>query len=392
MSGQEKNDALELHSKNPGKIDTENSVDIKTQEDLEKVYTPGVAEPCKEIADDPDKSFKYTSRRSMVGVVSDGSAVLGLGDIGGEAAMPVMEGKCNLLNKFAGVNAFPLVTNKDKAESIINFVESAAPTFGAINLEDISAPKCFEIEDRLKDSLDIPVFHDDQHGTAITVRAALNNSADAVGKNVENMKITVLGVGAAGKAVCEFLHRSGCKNILPVDKNGVVSTSSSQKHHREIASLVEPEGCSTLEEAMEDSDAFIGLSAGNILDQEHIELMSDNPIVFALANPEPEIRPKEAKEAGAAVTATGRSDFTNQVNNSLAFPGIFRAVTSEGINKIGFKIKDAASEAIQQQVQDPEPGNIVPESLDSELAQAVSDRIIQRIGRTAQQEKEGRKQ
>lgn len=317
-------DALELHSRKPGKISVEASVKVETAEDLDLVYTPGVAEPCRRIAENDERSYRYTTRGNLVGVVSDGSAVLGLGDIGPEASMPVMEGKANLMKKFAGVDGVPLCIDAGSPQDSIEFVERVAPTFGAFNLEDISAPQCFEIERSLEQKLDIPVFHDDQHGTAIVVLAALQNALEVIDKDLEGSRITIVGAGASGTAVAEFLHEAGAGEILPVDRNGVISTKTEQKHKQRLAELTGPHDEETMEEAFEDSDVFIGLSTGGIVSKEMVESMSDDPVVFALANPDPEIHPKKAREAGAEVVATGRSDFDNQVNNSLAFPGVFR--------------------------------------------------------------------
>ena len=375
MSNEE--EALELHAENPGKISVEPSVEVETAEDLELVYTPGVAEPCRRIAEKPEKSYDYTTRGNLVGIVSDGSAVLGLGDIGPEASMPVMEGKANLMKKFAGVDGVPLCIDASSPQDSIEFVERVAPTFGAFNLEDISAPQCFEIERNLKQKLDIPVFHDDQHGTAIVVLAALQNALEVVGKDLEDSGITIVGAGASGTAVAEFLHEAGAGEILAVDRNGVINTDIEEDHKQRLAELTGPHDEETMEEAFEDSDVFIGLSTGGIVSKKMVESMSDDPVVFALANPDPEIHPEKAKEAGAEVVATGRSDFDNQVNNSLAFPGVFRGALDAQASEINEEMKLAASHAIKHTIDTPRKDRIVPETLDRSLAAKVAEAVEQ---------------
>jgi malate dehydrogenase (oxaloacetate-decarboxylating) len=368
-------EALELHSKNPGKISVEPSVEINGKKDLGLVYTPGVAEPCKEISKDKEKAYDYTSKGNLVAVVSDGSAVLGLGDIGSEASMPVMEGKANLMKEFGEVDGFPLVADTDEPEEIIETVENVSPTFGAVNLEDISAPECFRIEDALKDRLDVPVFHDDQHGTAIVVKAALENALDLADKSLEDSRIVVVGAGAAGIAVSNFLVEAGAENILPVDSSGILRTDDENIYKAELAkNSLSSEESGGLSDALENADAVIGLSVGGLISQEMVKSMADDPIVFALANPDPEILPDEAREAGALITATGRSDFKNQVNNSLAFPGVFRGALDVQASEINEDMKLAASEAIREFV-DPEVEKIVPETLDKELAMEIADRV-----------------
>lgn len=371
----DKEEALELHSKNPGKISVEPSVEINGVEDLNLVYTPGVAEPCRKIAEDRGNAYNYTSKGNLVAVVSDGSAVLGLGDIGAEASMPVMEGKANLMKKFGEVDGFPICIKADSAEEIIEHVEREAPTFGAINLEDIKAPRCFKVEEELKDRLDIPVFHDDQHGTAIVVGAALKNALEIAGKNIEDVKIVISGAGASGIAVANFLIDAGAENILPVDSSGILRTDDENIYKADLASRTSAsEASGSLADAMEDADVFIGLSAPGIVSEEMIESMTENPIVFALANPEPEIKPGKAREAGAFITATGRSDFENQVNNSLAFPGVFRGALDARASEINEDMKIAASEAIRNFIE-PENGKIVPATLDKELAMEVAEKV-----------------
>ncbi len=370
-----KEEALELHSKNPGKISVEPSVEINGKEDLGLVYTPGVAEPCKKISEDKSEAYNYTSKGNLVAVVSDGSAVLGLGDIGAEASMPVMEGKANLMKKFGEVDGFPLVVDTDKPQEVIDTVESVAPTFGAVNLEDISAPECFRIEEALKNRLNVPVFHDDQHGTAIVVKAALENAFELADKTLEDSRIVIIGAGAAGIAVGNFLVEAGAENIVPVDSSGILKTDDENVYKSQLAEkTLASEESGGLTDALENADAVIGLSAAGLISKEMVKSMAEDPIVFALANPEPEILPDEAKEAGAFITATGRSDFENQVNNSLAFPGVFRGALDVQASEINEDMKVAASEAIKEFV-DPEVGKIVPETLDKELAMEIGERV-----------------
>jgi len=371
----DKDKALELHSKNPGKISVEPSVDIHGVEDLNLVYTPGVAEPCREIAENEEEVYSYTSKGNFVAVVSDGSAVLGLGDIGPEASMPVMEGKANLMKKFGEVDGLPICINADSAKDIIEHVEREAPTFGAINLEDIKAPRCFKVEEELENRLDIPVFHDDQHGTAIVVLAALKNALEIAGKSIKDVKITISGAGASGIAVANFLIDAGAENIVPVDSSGILRTDDENIYKADLASrTLASEQSGGLEDAMEDADVFIGLSAPGIVSKQIVETMADDPIVFALANPEPEIKPDKAREAGAFITATGRSDFDNQVNNSLAFPGVFRGALDVRASHINEEMKQAASEAIAGFIE-PEKDKIVPDTLDKELAMEIAERV-----------------
>ncbi len=379
----ERKKALELHSRNPGKISVEASVEIDSMDDLDLVYTPGVAEPCKEIAAEREKVYEYTSRGNMVAVVSDGSAVLGLGDIGPEASMPVMEGKCNLMKKFGEVDGFPIVLDSDHHEKIVETVERMAPGFGAINLEDIKAPRCFRVEEELKKRLDIPVFHDDQHGTAIVVSAALKNALELAGKELSDARIVVVGVGAAGYATIEFLQAAGAENIVPVDRNGILEPGNEDNQYKEkIARTTlarHEEG--DLEDAMVDADAVIGLSAPDVISREMVESMEDRAIVFALANPTPEIMPEEAKEAGAFIVGTGRSDFDNQVNNSLAFPGVFRGALDVNATEINEEMKIAASDAIAEFIE-PETDNVVPSTVDKELAMLIAEEVAEAARQT----------
>lgn len=375
-------EALNYHRENPGKISVEASVKLEDADDLGLAYTPGVAEPCKEINNDKDKVYEYTSKGNLVAVVSDGSAVLGLGDIGPEASMPVMEGKANLMKKFGEVDGFPLVVDTDSPEEIIETVERVAPTLGAVNLEDIKAPECFEIEDKLKQSLDIPVFHDDQHGTAIVVGAAVKNALKLVGKDLENVRIAISGAGASGIAVAEFLLDAGAKNIVPVDSSGILRTDNGNGYKKELAKkTLATEESGSLEDAINDADVFIGLSAPGIVSTEMVESMADDPIVFALANPEPEILPEDAKKGGAFITATGRSDFDNQVNNSLVFPGLFRGVLDVQASEINEEMKIAASEAIAE-FKKPEKDSVVPETLDKKLAMEIAEKVKEAARKT----------
>ncbi|PSH00770.1 MAG: NAD-dependent malic enzyme [Nanohaloarchaea archaeon SW_7_46_7] len=373
----ERDEALDLHSKNPGKISVKPSVEIGTRQDLNLVYTPGVAEPCREIDKDKDKAYEYTSKGNLVAVVSDGSAVLGLGDIGAEASMPVMEGKANLMKKFGEVNGFPVCINADSAEDIIEHVEREAPTYGAVNLEDIKAPRCFKAEEALKKKLNIPVFHDDQHGTAIVVLAALKNALEITEKDLSEVRIAISGAGASGIAVANFLQEAGAEEIVPVDSSGILRTDDENSYKAGLAERTQAsEEQGDLSDAMEDADVFIGLSAPGIVSKDMVESMAEDSIVFALANPDPEILPEDAREAGAFITATGRSDFNNQVNNSLAFPGVFRGALDVKASTINEEMKKAASEAIRSFV-DPEKEKIVPETLDKELAMEIADEVAE---------------
>jgi len=371
----QEDEALELHSKNPGKISVEACVEINGKEDLGLVYTPGVAAPCKKIAEDKEKAYEYTSKRNLVAVVSDGSAVLGLGDIGAEASMPVMEGKANLMKKFGGVDGFPICINADSPEDIIEHVEREVPTFGAVNLEDIKAPRCFKAEEKLKEKLDIPVFHDDQHGTAIVVGAAVKNALKLAEKDLEDVRIAISGAGASGIAVANFLLDAGAENIVPVDSSGILRTDDQNSYKADLAKrTLASEEQGDLSDAMKDADVFIGLSAPGIVSKEMVNSMDEKSIVFALANPEPEIYPDEASEAGAFITSTGRSDFDNQVNNSLAFPGVFRGALDAKASEINEEMKIAASEAIMEFIE-PEIDRIVPDTLDKELAMEIADKV-----------------
>jgi len=367
--------ALKYHRKNPGKLSIEPSVKLEDVNDLNLAYTPGVAEPCKEISKVKEKTYEYTSKGNLVAVVSDGSAVLGLGDIGPEASQPVMEGKCNLFKKFGGVDAFPLCLDTETVEDLVNTVENISPTVGGINLEDIKSPECFEIEKQLKDRLDIPVFHDDQHGTAIVMLAALKNALKLVEKSLSDSKIVILGAGASGIAVSNILIDAGAQNILPVDSSGILRTDDENKYKKDLAQkTLASKKSGSLKDALEGADVLIGLSTGGIVTQEMIETMSENPIVFACANPKPEIMPDEARAGGAEIVATGRSDFDNQVNNSLAFPGVFRGALDARADQINEDMKLAASKAIEDFIE-PRKDRIVPETLDRALADEIAENV-----------------
>lgn len=376
--------ALQLHAEWNGKIETTSVCQVKTREDLAIAYTPGVAEPCKVIAKDKEAAYKYTIKSNTVAVVSDGSAVLGLGNIGAHAAMPVMEGKAVLFKEFGGVNAFPICLDTQDTEEIIRTVVNIAPAFGGINLEDISAPRCFEIEARLKEILDIPVFHDDQHGTAIVVLAGIINALKVVGKKKENCQIVVNGAGSAGVAITKLLLTYGFPNVTMCDISGILSKQSEnlnwmQKEMMEVTNLSGKTG--TLADALKGADIFIGVSAPNIVTPEMVSSMNRDSILFAMANPVPEIMPDAAKAAGAKVVGTGRSDFPNQVNNVIAFPGIFKGALEGRATRITEEMKLAAANAIAGLVdeKDLNENNILPEAFDSRVAEVVSNAVKSHI-------------
>jgi len=384
-------ESLKLHEEKRGKIEVISKIPLKTRDDLSLTYTPGVAEPCKRIAENLDDVYKYTSKGNMVAVITDGSAVLGLGNIGAAAGLPVMEGKAILFKEFAGVDAFPICLDTQDTQEIIETIQRIAPGFGGINLEDISAPRCFEIEKRLIETLDIPVFHDDQHGTAIVVLAGMINALKITNRKIEELKVTVSGLGASGTAVIKLLIAYGVnpENVLLCDSKGIIykgreglnKVKDSFAEVTNTACLLgtdNPE-CKTggLEEAIEGADVFIGLSKPGLLTKNMVKKMSSDPIIFAMANPEPEIMPDDAKEAGARIIATGRSDFPNQVNNVLAFPGIFRGVLDSRKVKITEQIKICAAEAIAASVESPTPECFMPDPLDKTVAQKVAKAIAE---------------
>lgn len=376
--------ALLLHEEWKGKISTESKAELKTREDLALAYTPGVAEPCKVIAKDPEAAYTYTLKQNTVAVVSDGSAVLGLGNIGPHAAMPVMEGKAVLFKNFGGVNAFPICLDTQDTEEIIKAVTLIAPTFGGINLEDISAPRCFEIERRLKETLNIPVFHDDQHGTAIVVLAGIINALKIVNKKPEDCKIAVNGSGAAGIAITKLLLNYGFKNILLCDTKGIICKDRTNLNwiKEEMAEATNPDNVSgTLADAMVGADIFIGVSAPGSVTEDMVRSMNKDAILFAMANPVPEIMPEQAKAAGARIIGTGRSDFPNQVNNVIAFPGIFKGALEGRASQITEEMKLAAAYAIAGIVSDDELNEdyILPDAFNPNVAEAVSKAVKDHI-------------
>ena len=382
MTNSEK--ALQMHEQWNGKLETAAKAHVNSREDLAIAYTPGVAEPCKVIAKDPEAAYKYTIKSNTVAVVSDGSAVLGLGNIGALAAMPVMEGKAVLFKEFGGVNAVPICLDTQDTEEIIKTVVNIAPAFGGINLEDISAPRCFEIEERLKELLDIPVFHDDQHGTAIVVLAGIINALKVTGKKKEDCRVVVNGAGSAGVAITKLLLTYGFEHITMCDINGIISSASPnlnwmQKKMTEVTNLENKTG--SLADAMCGADIFVGVSAPGIVTKEMVASMNSDAILFAMANPGPESMPDLAKEAGARVVGTGRSDFPNQVNNVVAFPGIFKGALAGRATQITEEMKLATANAIASLVSDEElnENNILPEAFDSRVADVVSKAVKELI-------------
>ena len=369
--------ALMLHEQWKGKLTTEAKAPVKSREDLALAYTPGVAEPCKVIAEDKEAAYKYTIKSNTIAVVSDGSAVLGLGNIGPYAAMPVMEGKAVLFKEFGGVNAVPICLDTQDTEEIIKAVTYMAPGFGGINLEDISAPRCFEIEERLKATLDIPVFHDDQHGTAIVVLSAIINALKITKKDMATCKVVISGAGAAGIAICKLLLRYGFKNIILCNSKGIISKGAPrlnwmQEKMLEVTNLENKSG--SLADALVGADIFIGVSAPGIVTEDMVRSMNTDPIIFAMANPVPEIMPDIAKKAGARIVGTGRSDFPNQINNVVAFPGIFKGALEGRAPQITEDMKLAAALAIASLVPDDElnEDNIMPEAFNPEVAEKVA--------------------
>lgn len=368
--------SLELHAQWQGKIETAPKMELKTREDLALAYTPGVAEPCKEIAADPEKAYEYTIKRNTVAVVTDGSAVLGLGNIGPLAAMPVMEGKAVLFKEFGGVDAFPICLDTQDVDEIVETVIRLAPTFGGVNLEDISAPRCFEIEERLNAALDIPVFHDDQHGTAIVVLSGLINALKLVGKSEAEVRVVINGAGSAGIAIARLMLSYGFKNITLANSKGLVSSQCARNQvQRDMLAVTNLEDqVGTLADGLRGADVVIGVSAPGVISREMVASMADDPIVFALANPVPEIYPDEAKAAGARVVATGRSDFANQVNNVVAFPGIFRGALEARAERITLDMKLAAARALADLVSEEELSEnfIMPDPFDPRVAETVA--------------------
>ncbi len=379
--------ALSQHEKWQGKIEVIPRASIRNRDELSVAYTPGVAEPCVEISKDTDLSYKYTRRGNLVAVITDGTAVLGLGDIGPEAGMPVMEGKCALFKTFADVDAFPLCVRSKDVDEIVNCVKLIAGSFGGINLEDISAPRCIEIERRLKEECDIPVFHDDQHGTAVVVLASVLNALKVTGKDITKIKAVVNGAGSAGMAITRLLVSRGLKNVIMCDKYGSLYRGNDQMNDEQakLAELTNPENLNvSLSEALTDADLFIGVSAPNILTEEMVSKMAEDPIVFAMANPVPEIMPDIAKKAGVRVIGTGRSDFSNQINNVLAFPGIFRGALDVRASDINDEMKIAAAEAIAGIITDDELNEeyIIPDAFDKRVAENVAKAVAEAAKKT----------
>lgn len=375
--------ALKMHEENKGKISVVSKVQVKTRDDLSTAYTPGVAEPCRKIRDDKKEVYRYTAKGNLVAVVSDGTAVLGLGDIGPEAAMPVMEGKSILFKEFADIDAFPICLDTKETDEIVETVKRLAPTFGGINLEDISAPRCFEIEKRLKEELDIPVFHDDQHGTAIVVSAGLISALKLVGKKMEDAKIVINGAGSAGISICKLLLEIGAGDVILVDKAGALAPGEEWMNpvQKEMAEKTNKEQLhGSLADVMKGRDVFVGVSAPGVVTAEMVATMAEDAIVFAMANPTPEIMPDEAKKGGARVVATGRSDFPNQINNVLVFPGIFRGALDARATDITEEMKIAAVYAIADIIGEDELNEeyIIPGAFDKRVAKHVAEAVAKK--------------
>ena len=378
-----RSDALELHKVNQGKLSVNSKVELKDKEALSLAYSPGVAEPCKEIYEDERKIFDYTIKGNTVGVITDGSAVLGLGNIGASASLPVMEGKSVLLKNFAGVDSFPIALKTNDVDEIVNTVKLMTPVFGGINLEDISAPRCFEIEARLKQEVDIPVFHDDQHGTAIVTLAGLINAVKLTGKTLSSVKVVLNGAGAAGVAIVKLLHSFGVKDMIMCDSRGAIYEGRPEGMNKvkdEIALFTNKDNVSgNLVDVIKDADVFIGVSVTNAVTKEMVQSMNADPIIFAMANPTPEIMPDLAKEAGAKVIGTGRSDYPNQVNNVLAFPGIFRGALDVQSTHINEEMKKAAVLAIANTVADEDLSYdyVIPDAFNPEVAPTVAEKVAE---------------
>jgi len=370
--------SLELHAKKKGKLEIKSKLPLNNKTDLSLAYTPGVAEPCREIAKDPTKAYKYTIKGNSVAVVTNGSAVLGLGNIGAQAALPVMEGKCVLFKKFANIDAYPICLDTQDPQEIIRAVKLIAPGFGGINLEDIKAPECFEIEEELEKELDIPVFHDDQHGTAIVTLAALINSLKIVGKKNNQIKIIINGAGAAGIAVTKLLLAYGVKNIILIDSTGAIYSgreklNPAKKEIAKVTNLKKEKG--RIKDVIRGADVFIGISVANVLEPKWVKMMAPKSIIFAMANPVPEIMPDKAKKAGAMIIATGRSDFPNQINNVLAFPGIFRGLLDSQAKKATLEMKLEAARTLASMVKNPTPNKIIPSVFNKQIVKKISQSI-----------------
>ena len=375
-------ESLKFHEELRGKLELKSRVTIKNSKDLSLAYTPGVAEPCKEIHKDPNKAYLYTRKWNTVAVISDGTAVLGLGDIGPLASLPVMEGKCVLFKEFADVDAFPIILDTKNVDEIVDTIANIAPSFGGINLEDISAPRCFEVERRLKEKLDIPVFHDDQHGTAIVVLSGIINALKIVKKNLTDLKVVINGSGSAGTAICKLLLSSGVNNIVMCDINGIIHKEAELANDslRELAEITNPNNeTGLLKDAIKYADVFIGVSAPNIVSKEMVASMNKDSILFAMANPTPEIFPEDALDAGAMVVGTGRSDYPNQINNVLAFPGIFRGALDARASEINEEMKVAAAYAIANAIDDKDltAENIIPKAFDLKVQKLVAEAVME---------------
>ena len=373
-------ESLKFHAELKGKLEIKSRATINNSKDLSLAYTPGVAEPCREIHKDPNKAYTYTRKWNTVAVISDGTAVLGLGDIGPLASLPVMEGKCVLFKEFADVDAFPIVLDTKNVDEIVDTIARIAPSFGGINLEDISAPRCFEVESRLKEKLDIPVFHDDQHGTAIVVLSGIINALKIVKKQLSDLKIVINGSGSAGTAICKLLLASGVKNIVMCDINGVIHKNAELPNDalKALAEITNPNNeTGLLKDAIKNADVFIGVSAPNIVSKEMVASMNKDAILFAMANPTPEIFPEDALAAGAKVVGTGRSDYPNQINNVLAFPGIFRGALDVRAGEINEEMKIAAAYAIANAIDDKDltAENIIPKAFDLKVQKMVAEAV-----------------
>lgn len=376
-------ESLKMHRLNQGKLEVVSKVPVKDKDDLSTAYTPGVAQPCVEIEKDPDDAYKYTVKANTVAVVSDGSAVLGLGNIGGLASLPVMEGKAVLFKEFGGVDAFPICLDTQDVDKIVETVKMIAPTFGGINLEDISAPRCFEVENRLKEELDIPVFHDDQHGTAVVVSAAVINSFKLLGKELKNISVAIAGAGAAGNAITKMLISLGVKDIVICDRKGIISTDRLTELSEDKIGLLEITNkdnvSGTLSDAIKGRDLFIGVSGPNVVTEDMVKTMASNPVIFAMSNPEPEIMPDLAFSGGARIVGTGRSDFPNQINNVLVFPGIFKGALKAKAKHITEDMKVAAAYALADLVKDDElkEDYVIPNAFHPGVANSISNAVAE---------------
>lgn len=376
--------ALEMHEKHQGKIEVVSKVEVKTRDDLSTAYTPGVAEPCRKIRDNADEVYRYTAKGNLVAVVSDGSAVLGLGNIGAKGAIPVMEGKCILFKEFAGVDAFPICLETQDDEEIIRTVKNIAPVFGGVNLEDIAAPRCFYIEKRLKEETDIPIFHDDQHGTAVCVLSAIINAAKVVKKPMNELKVVINGCGAAGSAIARIILAYGVKDMFLVDMKGILNKDVAETmlndNHKELAAQTNHEGrTGGLAEALVGADVFVGVSKPGLVTTEMVKTMAEGAMIFAMANPTPEIFPEDALAGGAAVVGTGRSDYPNQINNVLVFPGLFKGALAVRASDINEEMKLAAAKALASYIPDEELNreNIIPSALDKNVADVVAKAVAE---------------